>query len=174
MDDKLKAIFANVHEMVKFSEAKNALLIALNGSAILGVLKILSDAKICSILIKYYIYGFIFFAILGLLISLLSFFPRIKLPWLLCEGNPSSDDNLILYTDICKYNERIYLEALAKSMGEPLKNHSQFEMFYANQIIVNSKIALRKYKLFRKALGCTISAILTPIIAILVLCYLEE
>lgn len=174
MDDKLKSIFANIHEMVKFSEAKNAILIALNGSAVLGVIKILSDEKINSIWIKYYIYEFIFFATLGLIISLLSFFPRIKLPWLSCEGSPSSDDNLILYTDICKYDERTYLEALTKSMDEPIKRNTRFEVFYANQIIVNSKIALRKYKLFRNALGCTMSAILTPIIVILVLCFLEE
>lgn len=174
MDDKLKAIFAIAHEMVKFSEAKNAILIALNGSAILGVLKIMSDAKMCSSWISYYMYAFIMFAIIGLLISLLSFFPRIKLPWLLCDGKPNPDDNLLLYTEICKYNEHTYLDALAASMNEPVKKHSQFEKYYANQIIVNSKIALRKYKLFRKALWCTLSAILTPVIALLIFLFLEE
>jgi len=174
MDDKLKTIFTFVHEMVKFSEAKNAVFIALNASAILGILKILSDAKICSTWIKYYMYEFIFLTVIGLLISLLSFFPRIKLTWLLCEGKPSPDDNLLLYTDICKYNEPTYLDALMTSMNEPLRKYSQFEKFYANQIIINSKIALRKYKLFRKALWCTLAAILTPIIALLILCFLEE
>lgn len=174
MDDKLKAIFSIAHEMVKFSEAKNAILIALNGSAILGILKIISDAKICSPWINYYMCTFIVFAISGLLISLMSFFPRIKLPWLLCTGTPNSNDNLLLYTDICKYDEQTYLNSLVASMKEPAKEHSPFEIFYANQIIVNSKIALRKYKLFRKALWCTLAAISTPVIAFLIFLFLED
>lgn len=174
MNEKLKTIFTVVHEMVKFAETKNAVLLALNGSAVLGILKIISDDNICSIWIKYYLFGFIFFAIIGLTTSLLSFFPRLKLPFILCEGNPSPDDNLLLYTDICKYNEHSYIDALATSLNEPAKKHLPFDMFYANQILVNSRIALRKYKLFRIALWCTLAAILTPIIALLLFCFLEE
>ena len=174
MEEKLKAIFAFVHEMVKFAEAKNAILVALNGAAILGLLKIVNDTTFCSVWIKYYLLEFILLATIGLLISLLSFYPRLKILWIVCEGEPNSNDNLLLYSDICKYNEQRYLDALAQVINEPTRKHSQLDVFYTNQIIVNSRIATSKYLFFRKALWCTLSAILTPLGGLIISCFLEE
>ena len=166
MEEKLKSIHAIVHEMVKFAEAKNAVLVALSGSAVMGMLKIINDTTLSSKWMEYYCWGFVGLSTAGIVISLLLFFPVLKIKWLVNIGTPSEEDNLLLFTDISKYNTHEYLKALAQATNEPDREHNEYEFFYANQIISISNIATRKYKIFRIALGFTLSAILTPIIAI--------
>lgn len=43
MEERLKFIFANVNEWLRFAEAKNGVLVAFNGAAIWGTLQSLDE-----------------------------------------------------------------------------------------------------------------------------------
>jgi hypothetical protein len=68
MADKLKDIFENVNNWLKFAEAKNATLIAGNGLLIFGVLKTIHEVNI-NIYLLYYIYFCLILFSLPFLIS---------------------------------------------------------------------------------------------------------
>ena len=59
MEDKLKDIFENVNNWLKFAEAKNATIVAGNGLLIFGICRLLKDTSINE-WILYYIYFVIF------------------------------------------------------------------------------------------------------------------
>ncbi len=164
MDEELKCIFANVNEWLKFAETKNAVLVALDGGAVLGVLGLLKDQPRFPEWVIFYLWVFIIFNVIALSIALFSFLPQTKIPYFWLIGEPNSKDNLIFYGHIKKYDVNQYLSALYTSDSQQPKNFSKLELDYANQIIVNSQIADRKYNYFRVALWFTISAILTPLI----------
>lgn len=87
-------------------------------------------------------------------------------------------NNILYYAHIKKYEPtapELYLNELYKSCKKEGNNYpkkegnkySRLEHDYATQIIINSHITFRKYKYFKAALFCTISALLTPIVSIL-------
>ncbi|PKL58854.1 MAG: hypothetical protein CVV34_00705 [Methanomicrobiales archaeon HGW-Methanomicrobiales-5] len=164
MDDKLKSIFANVNEWLKFAEAKNAVLVALDGGAVLGVLGLLKEQTKLPEWVTIYLWLFVIFNTIALTIALFSFLPQTKIPYFWMRSEPDSNDNLLFYGHIKKYDVTQYLSALYINDGQHHNDFSKMEIDYANQIIVNSQIADRKYNYFRVALWFTISAILTPLI----------
>lgn len=174
MEERLKPLLVFIQDLVKFAEAKNAVLVAFNGGAILGVLKFIGDNTCLNEYVVYYLWTFVFFAACGLVVSLLSFLPRVKILWVGCTGEPQATDNLILFSDICKYEVNQYLRALYLADDKPSAKYTDFDKLYANQVIVNARIAMRKYTFFRKALWCTIAAVLTPVVGLILLCLLED
>ena len=45
MEEKLNQIFLNVNEWLKYSEAKNGVLLALDGAMLIGLMSLLKDAS---------------------------------------------------------------------------------------------------------------------------------
>jgi len=81
----------------------------------------------------------IFFLLLGIIIALLSFVPRLKHPYIFFK-KPNKNDNLLYFGDIAKYTDKEYIAELKK---QNIKNNNQgFELYLVNQIIVNSIIAV--------------------------------
>ncbi len=177
MEEQLKSIFSNVNEWLKFAEAKNGVLTAFNGGAVFTVLGGFLFNKDMAIMansyVKAYFICFAACASLSLIIALISFLAKVEIPWLLkAEIHPS--DNLLFFGVIHKYDEKTYLDALWKALSKEKKEtYTQMEKFYASQIIVNSGIAIRKYELFNSALLCTISAVITPVLAIMLWIYVK-
>ena len=68
----------------------------------------------------------------------------------------SSDDNMLYFADISKYNSGDYLKLLKKKYNINEYEFKNSEKDYANQIIINSKITLDKYKYFTFASWLTI------------------
>ncbi|MCP4350085.1 MAG: hypothetical protein GY795_31785 [Desulfobacterales bacterium] len=177
MEEQLKNIFSNVNDWLKFAEAKNGILTGFNGGAVFTVLTAFLFNKDMAIIknnfVKAYFTCFAICATLSLIIALVSFLAKIEIPWLFkAEAHPSG--NLIFFGDIRKYTEKNYLDALKNALSiENKKPHTKMEEFYANQIIVNSKIAMQKNTLFNAALWFTISAIITPVLAIMLWAFLK-
>jgi hypothetical protein len=109
MADVLKDIFENVNNWLKFAEAKNATLIAGNGLLIFGVLKTIHELKIDNYLL-WYIYFCLALFSLSLVIALISFIPKVKIPTFLLNSNIETNDNLLFYGHILKYNEKTLLK----------------------------------------------------------------
>ncbi len=168
MEERLKNIFANINDWLKFAEAKNAAIIAFNGATLFGILQIIANKKLTDLLIvHYFLWAFIILEILGILIALFSFLPELKIPLLGSKKRKldPKKDNLLFFGHIVKFKPEEYLRALYASIGlEKKEGFEKLELHFANQIIVNSKISLRKYHFFRIALWLTIAGILSIII----------
>ena len=163
MEDKLKDIFENVNNWLKFAEAKNATIVAGNGLLIFGICRLLKDTSINE-WILYYIYFVIFIMLLSFVVALISFIPNVKLPHYLYNNKKS--DNLLFFGSIMHYNEDSYLKELNESLGLNSEEYKtkKINKMYAQQIIINSQIAMKKYNIFNISLHLTLFAILTPII----------
>ncbi len=159
MEDKLKDIFENVNNWLKFAEAKNALIIVLNGTLIFRISGFYSHIQ------NNVIYFLYFMSILMLLISIviaiISFIPRLKTPYIKMQ-NPLPNDNLLYFGHIAKYTPDQYYLKISKILSKDDK-YKEFNMHYSNQIVVNSRITFIKFKQFEISVFFLISAFLTPL-----------
>lgn len=166
MEEKLKFIFTNTNEWLKFAEAKNAVLITVNGAALFAILTIINDNKW---LTPYT--GIFFILVFGIAISLISslisFIPKYK-AHKLCNNKCSDNDNIIFYGDIQKYSVGGFLKKLYIKNGQNQCDFSNFEKDLANQIIINSKIALKKNKQFLFSVIIDIGSIVFSILYYLI------
>lgn len=72
--------------------------------------------------------------------------------------------NNILYYGYIRFSEpESYLAKLRDSLQKNEEGNSSLESNYAIQIVINSRIAFKKYFCFKVALSFTIIAILIPI-----------
>lgn len=161
----LKDIFENVNNWLKFAEAKNGAIIAVNSALIFGISRIFLVNDIQNIFVKLYLFIFIFLLLVSTVIALLSFVPKLDYPYLFFSKK-SKNDNLLYFGDIAKYAEAEYNKKIKKIVSK--SENIELEKFYINQIVINSKITYIKYKQFEIAIWFTISAFLTPIGAILI------
>ncbi len=104
--------------------------------------------------------------VISLLISLLSFVPRLKVPWVRL-GECNSNDNLLYFGNACKYSGAGYLQAMYTN-GLDISKNQKIDLAYSDQIVVNSKIAYIKFKQFDTAIWFTIIALITPVGALFV------
>jgi len=162
MRDILKDIFDNVNNWLKFAEAKNGAIIALNATVIFGILKLGVINVNGNNILNYYLYVAVFMLILSITIALLSFVPRLTHPYIQFK-KPLDKDNLLYFGDIAKYTPYKYEERLNLSITINDENNSTLNVYYINQIVINSKITFIKFKQFEIAIWFTISAILTPL-----------
>lgn len=156
MEERLREVFKNINDWLKFAEAKNGALIAFNAGLLFGTLRWFKGKEetieivFCLVIISIFA--------LSLLLSLWSFFPKTKAPWhyvMSSIAEQNEKDNLIFFGDLIKYGKsdyRNYLIKLSESADENLNEFSKIEIFYADQIIVNSKIAYEKYSIFKASL----------------------
>jgi hypothetical protein len=143
MKNEIKFIFQNIIEWLKFAEAKHAGLLFLNSGVMFGILSVLNNTNnLFPILI---IYFSLFCFGLSMIFSIVSLYPvthnkmnfrkKIESPNLYFTSHLSTLDVPDLKSEMSK----IYPEYLFDKFDEDL----------LNQIIVNSAITTRKYKIFK-------------------------
>ena len=165
VEDRLRYILSLVNEWLKFAEAKNGALLAVDSAMIFGVFK-LSESGWPHV-------GLFYLTISVLIASavscLISFIPKLKMPTFTMKREPDSGDSLIYYGHIAKYNPENYLKALYGQADTGSVSPSSLEVDYAKQIVTNSRIALRKYFCFTVALWFAVGALTLLLIASLCL-----
>lgn len=166
MEEKLEFIFGNINDWLKFAEAKAASLIALNGLAVFGILRITKDIELTDI-VAVYVYAAIAQMVLSALISLASLIPSLAMPWLFKSSDPQPNDNIFYFESIAKHNDYSFLEALYRATGVNKEKSSTYESMLSSQIVTNSVIARRKFKLFKVSIWLLFSAIATPLGALI-------
>ncbi|MEW8359705.1 MAG: Pycsar system effector family protein [Candidatus Thiodiazotropha sp.] len=166
MNEQLKDIFSNINDWLKFAEAKTGTLLAGNGVLIFGILRIIKGSTIPEALSIYITFAIVLLSI-SMFLCLLSFVPSLAMPFVFGTGKPNKDDNILFFLDAAKYTTSEFLIKLAQSKGIESNDFSEHDHFYAEQIISNSQIALKKYKLFNAAIWLTITAIFTPIVSVI-------
>ena len=168
MENRLWNIFTNVNEWLKFAESKNSILLAADTGLGIGIYQlflsrresVFSWERICVSMV-------VTLLLAGSVICLFSFLPNVKIPWLTTIQRPSDDDNVLFYGDIAKYAPERYLRLLYERVGMEWKDNA-IEKDLAAEIIINSRIALRKYRLFGVALWINFFALLVLCALILV------
>lgn len=167
MDEKLKEIFSNINDWLKFAEAKSATLIACNGALIFGISRLISSFDLKGIYLLYFILILVL-CILSISICFLSIIPSLSMPWEKKPSGTSDEDNLMYFSDIAKYTPLAYLNALKNKLELNDSVFTGYQRDISNQIIINSVIADKKYRAFQKAIWLTLAAVISPVLALLV------
>ncbi len=163
MRDTLKDIFDNVNSWLKFAEAKNGAIIALNATFIFGILKLNIISTSEKNILDYYLFIAIFMLLVSIIVALLSFIPRLSDTYIKFK-EPMDNDNLLYFGDIAKYTDIKYKEKIQIFIQlNGSEGSDKLNEYYIKQIIINSKITFIKFKQFEIAIWFTLSAILTPI-----------
>lgn len=167
MDEKLKDIFSNINDWLKFAEAKSATLIACNGALIFGISRIINsfDLKMGCLL---YLFLVSVLCILSIAICFLSIIPSLSMPWDKKPNGISDKDNLMYFSDIAKYTPLVYLNALKDKLELDDSVFTGYQQDLSSQIIINSAIADKKYRAFQKSIWLTLAAVISPALALLV------
>lgn len=167
----LKDVLSKTNDWIKFAEAKNAANIILCSGVVFSIVQKI-DIKDANIYVETYFLCVTVLLLISLIISLLSFVPKLKMPWI-HMGNKSDDDNFIYFGHAYKYSARDYLSLINSDNKFPIEK-TKVEIAYSNQIVTNSKIAYIKFKQFDIAVWYTISAIVTPLGTLLIWFFLHE
>ncbi len=160
MYEKLNQIFSNVNDWLKFAETKNALIIVFNSSIIFGILNFYSVIKDDKAYIVYMLIAMIMLLI-SIVVSLLSFIPQLKYPYISFD-KPQDTDNLLFFEHIAKYTPAQYYDRMKNALPNEKINEA-FDMYYINQIVANSRIVATKFKQFKISAWFTVGAFLTPV-----------
>lgn len=165
IDLELRAIFTNVNDWLKFAETKNAALVAADVAILIGLASLFEKAE--GWLLVYLIFLAVFVG-LSLVIGLISFLPTTKIPWLRRPAVIQKKRNVLYYGHIADNDVESYLELLKGVLAED-SEPSLIGRAYTEQIITNSKIAVKKYGYFTTSLFCLLTGIVTLPIAVLLL-----
>ena len=183
VESKLLHIFDLVNDWLRFAEAKNGALLAFCSACIFGLLKFPNDWITITSSFRAGLVVAIVFLLLAILICVWSFFPQITrievMLWPLTDECKETD-NFLFFGDICTYSVEDLFDRLCERYSTPFdfsQHQKQYLHDLANQIIVNSKITMRKFRLFQRALGfvfCCIPAFFISwgIVAVLQHCFI--
>jgi hypothetical protein len=165
-EDTFDKIFKNINDWLKFAEQKNAGLLALNIGIIWGVSRLLEGFKITNeILYCFHVlaYGLI---ILSSIICIFSFLPILTNRWWLKKKEKSHDDNIFYFGDISKYNSGDYLKLIKIKYNIENYKFNGAEKDFADQIIINSKIALDRFIFYMYSSWLTVFAIIIFVVTL--------
>ena len=147
-----------VNYWLSFAEAKNGILLGVN-IAIIAVLINMFDAMpiMCTICIL--------FLLISSFFSILSFVPNLGKA--AKKGNLINDNsvNLIFYKDIAlfeSYEEYLISvkEQYFQNKNDKNDSNSRLELDFAEEIVINSKICMKKYKRFNQAIKVDVISVI--------------
>jgi hypothetical protein len=163
--DTLKDILDSVNDWLKFAEAKNAAVVAASGFALWASVRItLANETGC--------YAIIYFAILtafllgGFVTAFLSFLPVLDYRWIVPKPNRLANGNLLYFGHLATLSKKQLLENYIDVTESKTTDVKKIHEMYAEQIIINSRIALAKYAMFEFAIKIMLFGVLTPLIAL--------
>lgn len=167
LQPRLREILDDVNGWLRFAEAKNGALAAAVLAGIFGLGQFdVEFTKLGWISLTYF-GSALAFGLVSAAISVASFSPQIRVPWLYGIGSPNATDNLLYFGDIAKYKPPAFLAALRVCVGGDGHEPTAFDRAYAEQIVTNSRITVRKFKSFEVAVWLTLAGLITPILAVL-------
>ena len=169
MNDQLKTIFSNINDWLKFAEAKNAGLLALNVACIVGILRgqtaFESSMKPFegSMLMFFCISASMcIYSILPVLNKLFRLYKKLSAE----EFEKQQDKiNILYFGDIAKLSKAQFAELFIKKTEATLK---PIDNDLIAQISNNAEIAWQKYKVFNVAAIITFSSFVAGFILVLI------
>lgn len=167
--DKLRFIFDNVSNWLKFAESKNAALLVVNSGIAFGIIRII-EAQDLNKFAFYYLFLCVGLVVISASICLVSFIPKIIIPSILTgKLVDATNANLLFFGHIAKFTPKDYLQALiSQSIISEEDSQDKFLESLANQIVINSIIAYTKFSYFKVAIWLTVAAVVSPVTAIFI------
>lgn len=164
-ETRLLTVLRFANEWLRYAEAKNGVLLTLNGAFLIGIHQIFqwhSPNNLANI----YLWISTLFLTMSLMVTLTSFFARTKtFRFNIPQESSDNSYNMLYFGHLANTNPDDLIKSLTTK--EDRQSHSAYAKNISEQIIINSKITNRKFSLFNFALLLTISAIITPVGAII-------
>ena len=162
--EQLEKTLERVNDWLKFAESKNAVIIALNAAAVFGLVSTYPDmlgrGNVLGILGMW----FIAMSSLSTIVSLFSFLPQLGGDIGTNKRTVGSGSlNLIYFGTIASLDPDEYLLHLSRALGIDVGSSSDLDRQYAQQIVVNSRIAVAKYRMFTAAVWLDFLGIIPPL-----------
>lgn len=170
-DEQLRYVLGLANEWLRFGEAKNGALLGAASAAMFAASRFLPDEPASSWL-GWYLLLAIGQCAFAAAFALLAFLPKVKLGPLAEKGDCRDTDSIYHYGDIAKYEPAAYLKRLSSELGEDAEGKAAEDL--AGQVVNNSRIAVKKYRCFTVGAWFLVSALLTPLLAGLLLYMGEE
>lgn len=182
METKLKEILALVIEWVKFAEAKNAGLLVLNSSSIFALLSVYKDLyeiphhngiKLAAIMFVLMSFCSIWYVIESITAKydpqkiqerITKKREKLEREGLLAINNV----NLTFYGDLANLSRAELLSKLQNEYGLIISSKDKLEKDLADQVLINSNIALDKFELFNKGIVATRNAFLISVAIVII------
>ena len=168
MKGEIKNIFANINDWLKFAEAKHTGMLILNSGVIFGLFTVLKDYQYylpkTAILLSLICFG------LSMLFSIVSLYPSSHN--IQPRRKKITNPNLYFNQHISMLNVEDFKSELIKIDTNYKFDKLDDDLIY--QIIINSTIATRKYKLFKFSTIFTTMGLGIPLITTLlkIICHL--
>lgn len=156
--DYLEKQYADAFDMLKFGETKNLALIAFNGAIIVGFSKLVSDN------IPFWLDCFLVYAIAMCTVSIFISFSALiaKLKHSQNSISLKKSNNLLYFATLAHMDDNELIEKLVHKYDCKRSNENH-ERDLANQVIITSQIAVRKFKLYNSAIAIMFIGLLTPL-----------
>lgn len=168
----LLEMLTNTNEWLRFAEAKNGAVVALNSAIGMAAIAIYADATKVGCLVNAIFFSSMIALFLAVAVALLSFAPILKATTLPAKKAITSG-NLFFFGNTARMNQETLLNLIAGSL-ENDPSPSEIEKDIANQVLINSRITTRKFLLFEISMWLTLSALITPPIAIILFWILRK
>ena len=165
--EAMSTVFGDIRGQVQFAEAKNGALFASTMALIIGIATILGSMAVVPKSVLIWL-GSTGFGLAGAaLMALLSFLPVMGTKrHRHSRGSDSEGENLIFWGEIQRFTPTAYAEAFLKVMQiEALAPRLIVDL--AEQIVINSSIAHRKFRLFEAGAWATLTATAAPALVFL-------
>lgn len=169
LEPRLREQLALVVEWLKFAEAKHGFLIAFNGAALAALGAVAKELWAGSAAVPWWIAAYVgWFAVmvvLALAVSFTAVLPQLAVEWRFGMA-AYGDANLVFFGDIAALGAEAYTAAVARAVEAPdAFRATRWEHDLAGQVVVNARIAVRKYRAFGIATALTLCGLLSPFAA---------
>ncbi|HEX6592719.1 MAG TPA: Pycsar system effector family protein [Moraxellaceae bacterium] len=164
--EPLIGIYLTVKDSLEFAEKKNAIITAFISSIIFAVFRYASDTWLMDYLVtRIYLAEFLVFLFLGLLTAIFSFLPQTRRFWDFADRRALESSNLLYFGDLERISPKTLVDFLFPE-GSASAQEAKLRYDYAQQVVINSFIATRKYFLSRMAIWMAVCALLTPLLGL--------
>ena len=170
VDDKLKFILDNVNNWLKFNETKNAALITMVVALIVCCINLLKESEKI-IPYQYLVWYYLIVLLAVLLRSLWAIFAKLDNYVSYMAPPKEGKENILFYGHISYMTEEYFLNKIYEKYTSYKQPYypTKFQRDLANQIIINSKISMRKANDFNSSAKILFWSIT---VAVIVFCFL--
>ena len=175
----LKDILGFVDGHVKYAETKNAALLAFAAGTLFAFAQVDSEhARLMQTFpdwFRWYIWALLFCFCLAIICALISFLPKTSISRNRNKHSGRPSDNLLFYGEILSYDSDEYVRMFYAASGiNQFRQVTRLDLMYAEEIIVNARIASRKFFWFKVAVHLILIGILPPFLGILLIARLRK
>jgi hypothetical protein len=172
----LKDILEFVDGHVKYAETKNAAVLAFAAGTLFAIAQVYSNSPQLLDSLRWYTLFMVFCFILAIISALISFYPLTQKKYNHNRQTGKSKSNLLFFDDAQNYDCVSYVKNLyaASNINSLDKSATRLELMYAEEIVINAKIASRKFFWSKIAVCCILVGVLPPVFIPILICKISK